>query len=83
MGGYHHPELVLVSPSYDQLAKAQRTKNWPTVARVLADAGKKCVSAGADLLIIPSSGPHFAYDHLVPLVPAPVVNIVDNRGPLP
>ncbi|HLC59821.1 MAG TPA: amino acid racemase [Candidatus Nanoarchaeia archaeon] len=77
MGLNHHPEISIHNHSFNEILEAQNKRDFPVVAKIIADSIKKLYSSGADFIIIPSNSVHFAFNEIEKNSPIPVLSIVE------
>jgi aspartate racemase len=77
LGPNEHPEIVLDNPSFATILAAQKERDWPAVANIVARSINLLAEAGADFAVIPANSVHYAYDLIVAQTKIPVLNIVE------
>ncbi|MFP5329008.1 MAG: aspartate/glutamate racemase family protein [Alphaproteobacteria bacterium] len=77
LGGLHSARLVIESLDLAPVAKMELSGDWDGVAKVMLDAAKRLVGAGAEGIIITSNTGHKVYDALAANVPVPMLHIGD------
>ena len=61
MGPHLHPEIGMHTFALGQYMEFVRANNWPGVAGLMAQSGKKLAEAGAEFLICPDNTIHQAF----------------------
>jgi aspartate racemase len=77
LGGYHSADIVLRSVDFAPVEELQRAGDWQTAGERIAAAGRDCVAAGADLLVLATNTMHLVFDALQEAVAVPVIHIAD------
>lgn len=72
-----HPPIVLHNASLHVINERLRRRDWPGVAALVADAARKLVAIGAELIIMPANAPHYAADRIAAACPVPFLSIVE------
>jgi len=76
-GGHASAEIALQSVDFAVVREMQKRDAWDEAAALLADAGRRCEAAGADLLLICSNLMHRVADEVQDAVDIPLLRITD------
>lgn len=77
LGGLHSARIVLYSFDFDDVERLQRAGDWEAAGAVLADAARRLVGAGAELLVLCTNTMHRVAPALEAAVPVPLLHIAD------
>jgi aspartate racemase len=78
LGGDSSALVALQSLDFATIRDCHRREDWEGAGRILADAARRCESAGADFVLICSNLMHKVYDDVQAAVDVPVVHIADS-----
>jgi len=76
-GGHASAEIALQSLDFSRVREMQRRGAWDEAGALLAEAGRRCEAAGADLLLIASNLMHRVADDVQDAVDIPLLRITD------
>ena len=76
-GGHASAEIALQSLDFSAVRDMQQRGAWDEAGALLADAGRRCETAGADLLLICSNLMHRVADEVQDAVDIPLLRITD------
>ena len=76
-GGHASAEIALQSLDFSAVREMQQRGAWDEAGALLADAGRRCEAAGADLLLICSNLMHRVADDVQDAVDIPLLRITD------
>jgi len=77
LGGHASAQIALQSLDFSTVRAMQQTDDWPAAGRLLADAGRRCQDAGADLVLICSNLMHRVADDVEAALDVPLLRITD------
>ncbi len=76
-GGHASAQIALQSLDFSAVREMQQRGAWDEAGALLADTGKRCEAAGADLLLICSNLMHRVADDVQDAVDIPLLRITD------
>ena len=76
-GGHASARIALQSLDFSEVRDMQQRGAWDEAGALLADAGRRCEAAGADLLLICSNLMHRMADDVQDAVDIPLLRITD------
>ena len=76
-GGHASAEIALQSLDFSRVREMQQRGAWDEAGALLAEAGRRCEAAGADLLLIASNLMHRVADDVQDAVDIPLLRITD------
>ncbi len=77
LGGLHSAKIVLYSVDFHEIEALQRSGDWDTAGRLLADAAQSLQRAGADFLVIGANTMHKVVPAIEGAVALPILHIAD------
>ncbi|KAA2265699.1 aspartate/glutamate racemase family protein [Solihabitans fulvus] len=77
LGGLHSARCVLWSVDFAEVERQQAEGRWADAAKLLAEAARRLVAAGADLVLICTNTMHLVADDVKAAVEVPVLHIGD------
>ncbi len=77
LGGLHSAKLVMASVEFAELTELQEAGRWDDVAAMLAQAARGMEAAGADLLLMCTTGFHKVADEVAAAVDIPLLHLGD------
>ena len=77
LGGHASASIALQSLDFSQVRAHQQTGDWAAAGRLLADAGRRCQDAGADVVLICSNLMHRVADDVEAALDVPLLRITD------
>jgi aspartate racemase len=77
LGGHASAEIAMQSLDFSRVREMQQRGAWDEAGALLADAGRRCEAAGADLLLIASNLMHRVADDVEDAVDIPLLRITD------
>lgn len=77
LGGLHSARIVLYSFDFDDVERLQRAGDWDAAGTLLADAARRLVGAGAELLVLCTNTMHRVAPALEAAVAVPLLHIAD------
>ena len=77
LGGLHSARIVLYSFDFDDVERLQRAGDWDAAGTLLADAARRLVAAGAELLVLCTNTMHRVAPALEAAVAVPLLHIAD------
>ena len=77
LGGLHSARIVLYSFDFDDVERLQRAGDWDAAGALLADAARRLVAAGAELLVLCTNTMHRVAPALEAAVAVPLLHIAD------
>ena len=77
LGGSHSAQLVLSSVDFAPVEALQNAGRWPELGRLMAEAARKVVAAGAEGIVICANTMHRLADDVTAAVPVPLIHIAD------
>jgi aspartate racemase len=77
LGGHASAQIALQSLDFSRVREMQQRGAWDEAGALLADAGRRCEAAGADLLLICSNLMHRVADDVQDAVDIPLLRITD------
>jgi aspartate racemase len=80
LGGLHSARIVLYSVDFHEIEQLQRSGDWDTAGRVLADAARALESAGADFLVLCTNTMHKVAPAIEAAVQIPLLHVVDGTA---
>ncbi len=76
-GGHASASIALQSLDFSEVRSMQQRGDWDGAARLLADAGRRCQAAGADLVLICTNLMHRVADEVQAAIDVPLLHIAD------
>jgi aspartate racemase len=76
-GDYGYPEVLIYSVSFQPYVDWPNEGRWDLVAQGLAEAARRLVAAGADLLLIATNTMHIVFDQVQASVDVPMISLLD------
>lgn len=77
LGGLHSARLLLYSVEFDEVQQLQHADDWEGAGRILADAGRRLETAGADALLICANTMHRVAPAIERAVAIPILSVID------
>jgi aspartate racemase len=77
LGGLHSARLVLYSVDFQEIEQLQRSGDWETAGRILADAARSLEAAGASFLVLCTNTMHRVAADVEAAVAIPLLHIAD------
>ena len=77
LGGHASASIALQSLDFSQVRAQQEAGDWAAAGRMLADAGRRCQDAGADVVLICSNLMHRVADDVEAALDVPLLRITD------
>ncbi len=77
LGGVSSCKCLIYSVDFAEIEALQRAGDWETLAQIMADAGRRLKSGGADLLLICANTMHKVADAVEIAAGLPVLHIAD------
>ncbi len=77
VGGHASASVALQSLDFSVVRAQQKAGDWAAAGRLLADAGRRCQDAGADVVLICSNLMHRVADDVETAVDVPLLRITD------
>ena len=77
IGGHASASVALQSVDFATIRACQQREDWDQAGRILADAARRCESAGAEFVLICSNLMHRVFDDVQAAVGVPVLHIAD------
>jgi aspartate racemase len=77
LGGLHSAQIAMVSVDFAELTALQEKEAWDDVAARLAAAAQGVERAGADFVLMCTTGFHKVYDAVAVAVEIPVLHLAD------
>ncbi|MBC9713355.1 aspartate/glutamate racemase family protein [Streptomyces sp. TRM66268-LWL] len=80
LGGLHSARCVLYSVDFAEIEELQVAGAWDAAGKILADAGRSVVAAGADMVLICTNTMHKVADAVQEAIPVPLVHLADTTA---
>ncbi|NGO81342.1 aspartate/glutamate racemase family protein [Streptomyces sp. YC504] len=80
LGGLHSARCVLYSVDFAEIEELQVAGEWDAAGKILADAARSVVAAGADMVLICTNTMHKVADAVQDAVPVPLVHLADTTA---
>jgi aspartate racemase len=80
LGGLHSARIVLYSVDFHEIEQLQRSGDWETAGRLLAEAAHTLESAGADFLVLCTNTMHKVAPAIEAAVHIPLLHVVDGTA---
>ncbi|MER7177329.1 aspartate/glutamate racemase family protein [Streptomyces mesophilus] len=80
LGGLHSARCVLYSVDFAEIEELQVAGEWDAAGKILADAARGVVAAGADMVLICTNTMHKVADAVQDAVPVPLVHLADTTA---
>jgi aspartate racemase len=80
LGGLHSARIVLYSVDFHEIEQLQRSGDWETAGRLLAEAAHTLESAGADFLVLCTNTMHKVAPAIEAAVRIPLLHVVDGTA---
>jgi len=80
LGGVHSGKVLLHSFDFDDIRAVQRADDWDRANRILVEAGRGLVGAGADILLICTNTMHLCACAVEKELNLPLLHIADPLG---
>lgn len=77
LGGHASASIALQSLDFSVVRAQQQAGDWAAAGRLLADAGRRCQGAGADVVLICSNLMHRVADDVEAALDVPLLRITD------
>ncbi|NBH07725.1 amino acid racemase [Amycolatopsis sp. SID8362] len=77
LGGHASAKIALQSLNFAEIRRCQQQEDWAAAGALLAEAGKRCESAGADLVLICANLMHKCAPAAAAAVEVPLLHITD------
>lgn len=77
LGGLHSAKLVLVSVDFAEIEQLQKTGDWDTAGRVLAQSAQSLQRAGADFVVLCTNTMHKVASSIEAAASIPLLHIAD------
>jgi aspartate racemase len=77
LGGLHSAKIVLYSVDFHEIEQLQRSGDWETAGRLLAEAARTLEAAGADFLLVCANTMHKVAPAIEAAVRIPLLHVVD------
>lgn len=76
-GGNHSAKLIVYSVDFEQIVQCQKNGDWQQAGEILADAGKRLESIGADAILLATNTMHKVADPIIQAINIPFLHIID------
>lgn len=76
-GDYGYPEVLIYSVSFQPYVDWPVAGRWDLVAQGLADAARRLVAAGAEVLLIATNTMHIVFSQVQAAVDVPMISLLD------
>ncbi|WP_373767603.1 aspartate/glutamate racemase family protein [Glaesserella sp.] len=76
-GGNISAPLLMVSVEFDEIVQCQKSGNWQKAGEILADAGKKLETIGANGILLATNTMHKVAPQIIQAVQVPFLHILD------
>ncbi len=76
-GGNFSAPLLMVSVEFDEIVQCQKSGNWQKAGEILADAGKKLETIGANGILLATNTMHKVAPQIIQAVQVPFLHILD------
>ena len=76
-GGHASAQIAMQSLDFATVRACQQAGEWDAAAAMLADAGRRCQDAGADVVLICSNLMHKVADDVAAAIDVPLLHIAD------
>ncbi|WP_199546185.1 aspartate/glutamate racemase family protein [Streptomyces sp. N35] len=80
LGGLHSARCVLYSVDFAEIEELQVAGEWDAAGKILADAARSVVAAGADMVLICTNTMHKVADAVQDAVPVPLLHLADTTA---
>ncbi|MDD1782843.1 aspartate/glutamate racemase family protein [Enterovibrio sp. ZSDZ35] len=77
LGGHHSAKILMSSVNFAEIEAFQRSGDWDSSARILADEAKKLEAAGADFIVIATNTMHKVANQVQEAISIPLLHIAD------
>lgn len=77
LGGHSSAKVAMQSLDFAEVRRYQQREDWRAAGRLLADAGRRCQSGGADLILICSNLMHKNAGGVAEAVDVPLLHVAD------
>jgi aspartate racemase len=77
LGGLHSAKIILYSVDFHEIEQLQRSGDWKTAGRALAQAAQSLEKAGADFIVIGANTMHKVAPEIAAAVQLPLLHITD------
>ncbi len=77
LGGLHSAKIILYSVDFADIEALQRSGDWDKAGQLLADAGVKLQTAGADCIVLCTNTMHKVVSVIETAVTIPLLHIAD------
>lgn len=75
LGGHTSARIVLQSLNFAEVRELQQSGDWSSAGRLLAQAGRRCQDAGADVVLICSNLMHKNAEDVIAALDVPLLHI--------
>ena len=76
-GGNFSAPLLMVSVEFDEIVQYQKSGNWQKAGEILADAGKKLETIGANGILLATNTMHKVAPQIIQAIQVPFLHILD------
>ena len=76
-GGNFSAPLLMVSVEFDEIVQCQKSGNWQKAGEILADAGKKLETIGANGILLATNTMHKVAPQIIQAIQVPFLHILD------
>lgn len=80
LGPPHSARVLIWSVDFAEIAALQHGGDWDRLARILADAARGLVRAGAEMLLLATNTMHIVAPAIQAAIPVPLLHIADPTG---
>ncbi|HUB13428.1 MAG TPA: amino acid racemase [Acetobacteraceae bacterium] len=80
LGPHHNARSVIVSVDFAEALACANAGDWNGLAALLADAARRCCSAGAEMVLLGANTAHIVAEQVAAAINVPLLHIADAAG---
>jgi aspartate racemase len=80
LGGHHNARILMVTVDFDVIEALQRSGDWKSLGRHMADAAQQLERGGANIVILATNTMHRVHASIETAIAIPFLHIADPTG---
>lgn len=80
LGGHHNARSLMVTVDFDVIEALQRSGDWTSLGKHMADAARQLERGGADIVILATNTMHRVHASIETAIAIPFLHIADPTG---
>ncbi|QLB20902.1 aspartate/glutamate racemase [Vespertiliibacter pulmonis] len=76
-GDNHSAKLIVYSVDFEQIVQCQKNGDWQQAGEILADAGKRLETIGAEAILLATNTMHKVAEPIIQAINIPFLHIID------